>query len=233
MGSVILALSTDIERGALGVMGMPYSLLVFRSVDFDQFLTLIRLYYPDRRDNQLLLGMAQMPWDRVEPMGYAHHITENPLAGVNPKEVLMRSAIGDHQVTTLGAHILARTMGAPLLDSGLQDAGIRDEIWGLTSVDSTESGSFYIELDFGHPGEPLCNVPPYGICEDPHEYPRRREASRKQLDEFLQSGTGTNHCLVDDADAEPAIADGVCSFPSLSGCANETEQTVEALCTPN
>jgi hypothetical protein len=111
MGSVILALSDDIERGALGVMGMPYSLLVFRSVDFDQFLTLIRLYYPDRRTNQLLIGMAQMPWDRVEPMGYAHHVTENTLPDVNPKEVLMRAAIGDHQVTTLAAHILARTMG--------------------------------------------------------------------------------------------------------------------------
>jgi len=235
MGSVILALSNDIERGALGVMGMPYSLLVFRSVDFDQFLTLIRLFYPDRRTNQLLIGMAQMPWDRVEPMGYAHHVVENTLPDVNPKEVLMRSAIGDHQVTTLAAHILARTMGAPLLDSGLQDAGIRDQPWGLTTVDSTESGSFYVELDFGLPGggEPLCNVPPYGICEDPHEYPRRREASRKQLDEFLRNGTGTNHCLVDDADMEPAVADGVCSFPSLSGCTNETEETVEALCMPN
>jgi hypothetical protein len=233
MGSVILALSSDVERGALGVMGMPYSLLVFRNNGgFDEFLTAIRLYYPDRRTNQLLIAMAQMPWDRVEPMGYAHHVTENTLPGVNPKEVLMRSAIGDHQVTTLAAHILARTMGAPLLDSGLQDAGIRDEIWGLTSVDSTQSGSFYTELDFGHPGEPLCNVPPDGICEDPHEWPRRREASRKQLDEFLRNGTGTNHCLADDADTEPAVADGVCSFPSLSGCTNETEETVEALCMP-
>ena len=230
MGSVILALSDDIERGALGVMGMPYSLLVFRSVDFDPFLTLIRLYYPDRRTNQLLLGMGQMPWDRVEAMGYAHRVTKNPLSGVNAKEVLMRAAIGDWQVTTLGAHILARTMEAPLLDSGLQDAGIRYDIWGLDKVESTSSGSFYVELDFAHPGEPLCNLPPDGICEDPHEYPRRREASRKQLDEFLQEGTGTNHCLVDDADAEPAIADGVCSFPSLSGCTDETEETVEAIC---
>ncbi len=230
MGSVVLALSNDVERGALGVMGMPYSLLVFRSVDFDPFLTAIRLYYPDRRVNQLLLGMGQMPWDRVEPMGYAHRVTKDPLPGVNAKEVLMRAAIGDWQVTTLGAHILARTMEAPLLDSGLQDAGLRDDIWGLQKVESTDSGSFYVELDFGHPGEPLCNLPPDGICKDPHEYPRRREASRKQLDEFLQNGTGTNHCLVDDPDSEPAVADGVCSFPSLSGCTNETEETVEAIC---
>lgn len=235
MGSVILATSPDIDRGALGVMGMPYSLLVFRSVDFDRFLTLIRLYYPDRRTNQLLLGMGQMPWDRVEPMGYAHHVTENTLPGVNPKEVLMRAAIGDHQVTTLGAHILARTMDAPLLDSGLQDAGIRREIWGLEKVESTDSGSFYIELDFGLPGEPLCNVP-MPLCNDPHERPRRLESSRVQLDEFLRNGTGTNHCEMIETQPDPPnqpIAGGVCSYPGWSGCSGETEEDTQALCMAN
>lgn len=231
MGSVVLGLSSDIERGALGVMGMPYSLLLFRSVDFDQFLTLIRLYYPDRRTNQLLIGMGQMLWDRVEPTGYAHHITENTLPGVNTKEVLTRAAIGDHQVTTLGAHVLARTLGAVHLDSGLQEAGIRENPWGLTTVESTASGSFYIEYDFGLPGEPLCNVPPTDICDDPHEHPRRREAARKQLDEFLRNGTGTNHCAPGDADEHQAIAEGVCSYPSLSGCSGEED--LVALCMAN
>lgn len=233
MGSVILATTDDVDRGALGVMGMPYSLLVFRSVDFDQFLTLIRLFYPDRRTNQLLLGMGQMPWDRVEPMGWAHHVTENALGGVNPKEVLMRAAIADHQVTTLGAHILARTIGAPLLESGLQDAGIRDDIWGLDKVESTARGSFYIELDFGLPGEPACNVP-MSLCDDPHEYPRRRQSSRIQLDEFLQDGTDTNHCDPDDGDLSPSEPPkGLCSYPSLSGCNGETEEDTQALCTAN
>lgn len=238
MGSVILAATDDVDRGALGVMGMPYSLLVFRSVDFDQFLTLIRLFYPDRRTNQLLLGMGQMPWDRVEPMGWAHHVTENTVGGANPKEVLMRAAIADHQVTTLGAHILARTMKAPLLDSGLQDAGIRYDIWGLDKVESTESGSFYIELDFGLPGEPDCNVPT-PLCNDPHERPRRLESSRVQLDEFLQNGTGTNHCEAIETQPSPPdgpnqpIADGVCSYPGWSGCDGETEEDTQALCTVN
>jgi len=236
MGSVILAASNDVERGALGVMGMPYSLLVFRSVDFDQFLTLIRLFYPDRRTNQLLLGMGQMPWDRVEPMGWAHHVTENTVGGVNPKEVLMRAAVGDHQVTTLGAHILARTMNAPMIDSGLQDASIRREIWGIEKVESTDSGSFYIELDFGQPGgEPACNVP-MSLCNDPHERPRRLESSRVQLDEFLQNGTGTNHCQMIETQPSPPdgpyqpIADGVCSYPEWSGCNGETAEDTQALC---
>jgi hypothetical protein len=235
MGSVILGATDDVERGALGVMGMPYSLLLFRSVDFDQFLTLIRLFYPDRRTNQLLIGMSQLPWDRVEPMGWAHHVTKDPIGGVNTKEVLMRAAIADHQVTTLGAHILARTMEAPLLDSGLQDAGIRYEIWGLEEVESTASGSFYIELDFGLPGEPVCNVP-MPLCRDPHERPRRLESSRIQLDEFLRNGTGTNHCDMIEVQPSPPdgpyqpIADGVCSYPEWSGCDGETEEDTEALC---
>jgi hypothetical protein len=235
MGSVILAATNDVDRGALGVMGMPYSLLVFRSVDFDQFLTLIRLFYPDRRTNQLLLAMGQMPWDRVEPMGWAHHVTENPIGGVNTKEVLMRAAIADHQVTTVGAHILARTMKAPLLDSGLQDAGIRYDIWGLDKVESTDSGSFYIELDFGLPGEPACNVP-MPLCNDPHERPRRLQSSRIQLDEFLQNGTGTNHCSMIETQPDPPnqpLADGVCSYPGWSGCTDETVEDTQALCTAN
>ena len=224
MGPVILATSPDIDRGALGVMGQPYGFLLFRSVDFDSFLLVIRVFYQDYRMNQLLIAMGQMLWDRVEPNGYSHHITENNLPGVNPKEVLMRVGIGDHQVTTFAGHVMARTMKAKHLTTGLRD------VWGLEPVTSTESGSFFTEYDFGLPGQPYCNVP-MSMCSDPHEDVRRREASRKQLDEFLRNGTGTNHCLVDDADTEPAVADGVCSFPSLSGCAVE-ETDSQILCIP-
>ncbi len=225
MGSVILATSNDIERGALGVMGQPYSFLLFRSVDFDQFLVVIRLFYKDYRMAQLLIALSQMTWDRVEPNGYSHHIVENNLPGVNAKEVLMRVGIGDHQVTTFAGHVMARTMNARHLTTGLRD------IWGLDPVTSTESGTFYTEYDFGLPGQPYCNVP-MSQCSDPHEDVRRREASRKQLDEFLRNGTGTNHCLVDDADSEPAVADGVCSFPSLSGCSPD-ETNAQDLCIPD
>jgi len=136
---------------------------------------------------------------------------------------LMRDAIGDHQVTTFAGQLMARTMKAPHLTTGLRD------VWGLEPVTSTASGSFYTEYDFGLPGQPYCNVP-MSMCDDPHELVRRREASRIQLNEFLRNGTGTNHCLVDDApDIAPAVADGVCSFPSLSGCSPE-ETDAQDLC---
>jgi hypothetical protein len=226
MGSVVMATTPDIERGALGVMGQPYSFLLFRSVDFNQFLELIKDPLPDFRDQQFLITLIQMPWDRVEPDGYTHHIRENPLPGTNAKEVLTRVAIGDHQVTTYAAHVMARTLKAPHLTTGLRS------VWGLEEVTSTSEGSFYTEYDFDVPGEPFCNLPQW-LCDDPHEYPRRREAARKQLDEFLRNGTGTNFCAPGDDDEHQVVAEGVCSYPSLSGCeSGETEEDTEALCVP-
>ncbi|MEM8609701.1 MAG: hypothetical protein AAGF92_21560 [Myxococcota bacterium] len=225
MGAVAMALSPDIERGALGVMGQPYSMLLFRSVDFNQFLDVIKDTYTDFREQQFLVALFQMLWDRAEPNGYTHHVTANPLPGTNTKEVLARVAIGDHQVSTYAGHIMARTLGAPHLTTGLRD------IWGLDPVTSTESGSFYTEYDFALPGEPLCNVP-MSLCDDPHEYPRRREAARKQLDEFLRMGSGTNFCMPGDDDVHQVTGPGVCSYPSLSGCDGETEEDTQLLCTP-
>lgn len=226
MGSVVMATSPDIERGALGVMGQPYSFLLFRSVDFNQFLEALKMPYQDFREHQFIVGLFQMLWDRVEPTGYTHHITENPLLNTNTKEVLARVGIGDHQVTTYAAHLMARTLNAPHLTTGLRD------IWGLTAVDSTASGSFYTEYDFGLPGQPACNLPQW-LCSDPHEHVRRRQASRKQLDEFLRNGTGTNHCAPGDSDENQVPAVGVCSYPTMSECMmGETAEDTAALCVP-
>lgn len=225
MGTVFLALSPDVKRGALGVMGQPYSMLLFRSVDFNQFLDIIKMNYTDFREQQFAVALFQMLWDRVEPTGYTHHIRSNPLPTTNTKEVLARVGIADHQVSTHAGHIMARTLDVPHLTTGLR------EIWGLTPVESTSGGSFYTEYDFGLPGEPLCNVP-MSLCDDPHELPRRREAARKQLDEFLRNGTGTNFCDPADGDS-PVTALGVCSYPELSGCEmGETPEDTQALCTP-
>jgi hypothetical protein len=224
MGSVVMATSPDIERGALGVMGQPYSFLLFRSVDFSDFLNVIKANFGDFRAQQFVVALFQMLWDRVEPNGYTHHIRENPLPGTNSKEALMRAAIGDHQVTTYAAHLMARTLNAPHLTTGLRD------VWGLTPVESTDSGSFYTEYDFGIPGQPPCNIPQW-LCEDPHEYPRRREAARKQLDAFLRTGVGTNFCMPGDADEYQATAEGVCSYPYLCTM-GESEADTQALCVP-
>jgi hypothetical protein len=78
------------------------------------------------------------------------------------------------------------------------------------------------------------------LCKDPHGELRKREAARKQLDQFLRSGVGMNHCAPDDGDTHQATDVGVCSYLSLARCDQddtpdyiETPEDTAALCTPD
>lgn len=199
LGSVYMALSTDIERGCLEVMGQPYHLLLLRSVDFEPFFEIVRGAWPDPRDVQLVLALVQQIWDRVEPTGYSRHLVSDPLPGTMPHRILMRAVLGDHQVTTLGAHVMARSAGVPHLDTGIRS------IPGLETQPGPIDGSAYAEFDLGLPADPVCNVP-QSLCEDPHGKLRGTDEARAQLDTFLRTGRVENPC------------GGACRWPDLSGC---------------
>jgi len=199
-GPTYMALSTDIERGTFGVPGMPYNVLLSRSVDFDVFFDILRASFSDSRDHMMLLNMAQMLWDRIEPTGYTPHLLENTFEGTEPKDVLIRAAIGDHQVTNFGAHIMARSLGIPHLDTGIR------EIWGLEQATDSVDGSAYVEYSFGLPADPVDNTP-QRECEDPHGKIRRLDEARQQMDTFFRNGTIENTC-----------EGGTCDFSDMSGC---------------
>jgi hypothetical protein len=200
LGGVYMGTTTEVERGVLDVLGQPYNTLLTRSVDFDDFFMLLRATYSDPMDIAYLLGTLQLMWDRVEPTGYTHRIVSDPLPGTPTHEVLMTAALGDHQVTTLGAHHMARSAGVGHLDTGIR------EIWGLSPVPDGTVGSALAEYDFGLPPDPVCNLP-QSACEDPHGKLRQQTAAREQIDHFLRTGEIVNFCT-----------DGVCSYPELSGC---------------
>ena len=199
-GGTYMAISTEIERGVLGVPGQPYNLLLNRSVDFDVYLTLLQLGYTDPRDLQMVLAMTQMLWDHAEPTGYTYRIESDPFPNTPAHQVLIRAAVGDHQVSTLGAHIMARAVGAAHLDTGVR------EVWGLDPVSGSHDASAYVEYDFGLPMDPIGNVP-QEACDDPHGKIGGHPDAMAQVAEFFATGVITNHC-----------PDGVCSFPELSGC---------------
>jgi hypothetical protein len=202
LGGTYLTLSTDVARGMLDTGGMPYNLLLPRSEAFEDFFSIIKGQYEDALDIVVLLGLAQMLWDRVEPNGFVAHLrgdaAEAPLPGTPPHEVLIRPAVGDHQVTTLGAHVMARTVGARHLDTGIRD------VWGLVREPGPIVGSALVEYDFGLP-EPLENVPP-DSCGDPHDVLREVPAGQMQLDRFFRTGEIAGFCA------------GACSFPELIVC---------------
>ncbi len=186
MGSVLLAVSPDIERGILDVPGQPYNLMLNRSQGFNTYLGLLLQNYDDPVDIQFGLSVIQMMWDRSEPAGYTHLIRDGLLPGSPPKDVLMQVAIGDHQVTTIAAHIMARSANVPNLGP------LNRDVFGLETVQGTVQGAAMIEYDWGNT-EPVVNIPA-DDGEDPHGKLRNLDVSLETRVQFLLEGTIETHC---------------------------------------
>ncbi|MEN9787271.1 MAG: hypothetical protein RLZZ299_2535 [Pseudomonadota bacterium] len=187
LGAPYAALSPVVSRAVLGVPGGPYSLLLSRSKDFTPFLALFLGLYPDQTDVSVWMGLMQTLWDSAEGSGYIGHIAEDRLPGTPEKRVLLQDAIGDHQVTTLGAHNFARALGAAQVGTPYQ------EVWGVPVVAGPHAGSGLAEYDFGVAPVPFENVPPTGD-DDTHEDTRRVRAAQDQLDRFLRTGEVIDLC---------------------------------------
>ncbi len=183
-GTTYMALSTDVTRGLLGEPGMPYCLLLQRSSDFEPFFDQLKVSYKRGREIQLVLGLVQMLWDRTEPSGYAPYISANMLPGTPKHDVLLHVAIGDYQVTPLGAHLIARAVGAKNVKP------VNRSIWGIPEADAPFMGSGIMEFGFGLPEAPKTNTPPTGPgSDDPHDKVRVLEAAQKQSDVFFKTGS--------------------------------------------
>jgi hypothetical protein len=214
------------------VPGQNYSTLLRRSVDFDGYAqgafggvdSPLGLYdqYPNELERPLVLALIQMLWDRSDPNGYAHHMTDDPLPNTPPHTVLLHPAFGDHQVADVAAAVMARTVGArlhtPVLENGrprFEDApyGARPDrsFVGLGRMADGHTGSGMVIWDIGPlrengtkgtPPPPAANVPPRK-GKDPHGAPRSSAAGRVQKAEFLKDGRIPDVC-----GGGPCFADG-------------------------
>jgi hypothetical protein len=216
LGGAFTALSPDVTRSVLYVPGMTYSILLPRSVDFDDpadnaaFADVLYARapfnagggYPDTATHPLILDLMQMLWDRGDPSGYAQHMTRDPLPGTPAHHVLIEMAIGDHQVGNVLAEVEARTIGAklrqPAYDPGRTfDA---DPAFGLGTLGALpRDDNAIIPWDIGPLRQqngvtmgtdiaPEGNVPPTG-GQDPHDYViRNSPAIRQQIADYLRPG---------------------------------------------
>lgn len=187
LGGAYLALNPDIQRGVLGVPGTPYSLLLSRSADFTPFFGLVQAVYYDQRDITFFMAWMQNLWDSGDASGYAAYMNADPLDGV-AHQVLIQDAIGDAQVTTLGAQNMARAYGAvQVTDTPYQD------IYGVPLEASGYTGSAIAEYYHNTPPVPETNLPP-DSAYDTHEDTRRTVSAQKQMMHFLQTGEVVNYC---------------------------------------
>jgi hypothetical protein len=220
MGGALTALAPDFTRSVLNVPAMNYSVLLPRSVDYDQFATFVNIAYTDEMTRPLIFDLIQMLWDRGEPNGYAHRMTTNPLANTPAHTVLMNVALGDHQVTNFQADVEARTIGAsthvPILYPGRwPDVDVLWNVPPITSYPFTGSAVVYGDIGpvrpnlappptmIGVPPPPLENVP-NRAGEDPHGAPRGAPLLLQAISEFLKP----NGAVVNVCGAGPCFAGG-------------------------
>jgi hypothetical protein len=201
MGGALTALAPDFTRASLGVPAMNYSVLLPRSVDFDPFASVLYPSYPDETARPLVLDLIQMLWDRGEPNGYAHRITDDPLPDTPVHQVLMDVAFGDHQVSDYQADVEARTIGArahrPVLFPGRWPD--TDVLWGIPTIRRypyTGSAVYYwdtgpIREDPANPGSSIGTEPPSyenvpnRSGADPHGAPRATPAEQQLVSDFF------------------------------------------------
>ncbi len=194
MGASLLAYSPDIQRGVLQVGGTAYSLMIQRSVNWNQFFPTIRNAYPDRVAQHLLMALWQPQFDFSEGSGTAWAQGQNPpLAGTSEKQVLMQIAVGDSQVTNLAAAVQARTLGLPLLTPSALD------IWGLQSA-SDGAPTAISTWDLVREPPPTTNATPVSD-NDVHGDIRKLPENQEQTDVFLRTGQVKDTC------------GGKCEFP--------------------
>jgi hypothetical protein len=187
MGGAYLALSPRFERGVLGVAGSPYGLLLTRSADFDPFFLLFQEKFTDHRDITMMIALMQQLWDPGEAAGWMHTMDDTS-GGVGAKDVLLQVAIGDAQVTTLGAQVMARAYGASTI------APQTRPIFGVQEQSAPFSGSAIVEWYYPDGAEEPAEAVPPDAEKDTHECPRREPAAQDQLRDFLEEGVINQYC---------------------------------------
>lgn len=190
-GVTMLSVNPLLDRAALSVGGGPYSMMMLRSGSFTQLAGLLSPQFQSPLTLAKMVMLSQGTWDRVDPMTYAPHLLKDTFPGSPAnRHLLMQAGIGDHLVNNLATHLVARSIGIPVL------ADASAPIWGLeTATGPTDDALVMVDYKLPDPLPGLyCQMPPDPMIEV-HEEVRRNPKMKAQLDAFFRpDGMITNTC---------------------------------------
>jgi hypothetical protein len=194
VGTVVMALSTDVTRGVLGVPGSGYPLLLHRSSVFTPFGSLISLAYRGDDAVSIVLALLGTGWDVFDPLTFAPHLAGDPLPNTPAHEVLYHVAKEDRQVLNEASFISARAAGATLMTPAVRPVAMLP-----TTAYPASPGAAVVEVDFGIPDDPTPLDPPDGDPSQPdegdtHGWLRRYQPAQDQLVHFLRTGEVIDVC---------------------------------------
>jgi hypothetical protein len=181
-----------IDRGALGVPGSPFSLILSRSLEFVGYDAALLLNFYNNRHVRIFLSLAQMCWDSVEAAGVLGLPVEEPVP-----PIVMQAGLGDPIVPSLAAERLARALGASTLPHNP-----RGPIFGIPvgeAADTERAGSktvltemLYQEDYEAIPVDDALTTSRSGV----HECVRREPVLQHQLNIFFQTGRIIDPCAL-------------------------------------
>jgi hypothetical protein len=187
LGATVMAYEPTMTRAALGVGAGNYSLLLDRSSDWAMYQTILNGSYPDPLDDELLISLIQMRWDKTESSGIANSVLTGTATGVPPKQLLLQNAIGDDEVSNFATYWEVRTMGIPVMGPTPFTP------WGMTVVNAPIPTGSALVIEEGSAGQPpLTNTPPPKLGM--HDLTRDQPASRRQIGDFYGSGAIIDEC---------------------------------------
>ena len=184
-GSVVgcgyLAFNTELKRGVCGVPGCPFALILSRSKDFAPFYQILQSQLTHAQDVRLAITMLEMLWQAGESGGW--------LDEMHPKQVLLQAGLGDAQVSTLGAELMARAYNASTVHPQTRP------VWGVEEQMAPFRGSALVEFEYQDVPDSPATDTPRTDGKDVHECVRRERAAQDQMRGFVERGLVTQQCV--------------------------------------
>ena len=202
MGGTFMAYDPIIERGALGVPGGAWSLLIERSYAWTPLQVAALGAYESQYQYQMMVAFLASSMERWDPITTARRVLDDPLPGSPAKKLLMYEAVNDSLVTNLSTEMVVRTMGI-----GLTGPSVR-EPFGIEMVSEPMESGFTI-YDEDVPPTPTTNEPPLDD-NGTHAGVNDRPALLREVVDFLRQGEVVNKCTDGGEPSECDCAAGYC-----------------------
>jgi len=108
--------------------------------------------------------------------------------------VIVHHALGDAQVSYVGAYILGRSMGATMWESNVNEPN--EDLFGFPFIPDTKNATVIHQVTWDFPGVPPAphTNTPANDSTDTHEYPRRQLDAQQMMYQFFMTGQIQNTC---------------------------------------
>ena len=160
-GSSFVAMSPRVTRAVLAVPGAGWLNMLTRSIHWKKVSPVVDFHYPDPLLKQIGIALIQALFDLSDPANLTVHLYKSPLDDAPAERaLLLHEAIGDSQVPNLASEMLARAIGASIMEPSVY------HVPGLPPVSSPTTVPVLVQVYMPDKVEsnppPESNVPPSG-----------------------------------------------------------------------